>query len=121
MNQQFSCRAGYCHKSLVLVWLFNGSVPEGQRNSLLRVGSSGSNENITDCTNTLDVLPDFLNPFTVQCVAVYVCDPANADVSGCHPRVCHSPLLQVTTDGKILYVDQGISSIFCLGGGGGGG
>lgn len=99
---QFSCEA-YCHESLVVAWLLNGSFLGHLGNSYVQCVTMVNNS----CISTLELVPESLDPFTVQCAAVYVCDPG---VTGCRPRVCYSPPMHVNIEGKSVHI---IAVILC--------
>ena len=47
-------------------------------------------------TATLEVMPaGSPDPFTIQCVAVDLCNHGNDEVTGCIPRVCYGRLISV--------------------------
>lgn len=100
---QFPCEV-FCHEWLLVTWLINGSfldntqlrshVVSTRSDHAVRCSSNESAANMF--TDTLEVLADFLDHFTVQCVAVSVCDqPGDGEVAGCRPSVCYSQLIHV--------------------------
>ncbi len=108
----FSCEV-YCHESLLVTWLLNGTflselglfsgMPGVTLRSDRALQCSANRPNMASMyTATLEVFPESLDPFTVQCAAVYVCGDGD-EATECRSRVCYGPLIHVEGEGPVLY------------------
>ena len=103
VSSQFFCDA-FCQQSLT-TWLINGSFLSHFSSSQLTAITSSNHDvqcssNQDSYTSVLEVHADLLDPFTVQCAAVYVCGQAD-DVASCTPKVCYSQAIHVEGISKL--------------------
>lgn len=104
---QFNCEV-HCHDSLLVTWQLNETFLSelGPSSGMPRVVSlsnydhqcspaSAGAESVYN--STLEVIPETLDPFTVQCIALHVCDgPGDSgDYTRCRPTVCYGQLTNV--------------------------